>query len=107
MDTDFHYVLGTVRFDVVSPLAWMLAIQQRRGVVGKFWPELPDEVIKALLRIRLEGGINWSIPPKSCWGRRKVPGSGSRTIGTIARKVINATKCGSYHNSVIITNLHQ
>ena len=29
------------------------------GMVGKFWPVLSDETIHDIVRISLEGGINW------------------------------------------------
>jgi aryl-alcohol dehydrogenase-like predicted oxidoreductase len=32
---------------------------KRGNLAGKFWPSLEDEVIREILRLSLEGGINW------------------------------------------------
>ncbi|PWV99726.1 aryl-alcohol dehydrogenase-like predicted oxidoreductase [Paenibacillus cellulosilyticus] len=31
----------------------------RGGIVGKYWPTLPEEQVREIIRICLEGGINW------------------------------------------------
>jgi len=44
----------------VSPIGlgcWQFS--QRRGVVGKFWPTLPEKTVQEIVRVSLEGGINW------------------------------------------------
>ncbi len=45
---------------MVSPIGlgcWQFS--KRRGFVGKFWPELPDEAIKAVIAHQSGRGINW------------------------------------------------
>src|SRR6476620_2251845 len=44
----------------LSPLGlgcWQFS--KGNGMVGKFWPVLGDDVIREIVRISLEGGINW------------------------------------------------
>ena len=44
----------------VSPIGlgcWQFS--KGRGLSGKFWPNLPDEEIEDIVRVSLEGGINW------------------------------------------------
>lgn len=44
----------------VSPIGlgcWQFSKGQ--GLSGKFWPNLPDEEIEDIVRVSLEGGINW------------------------------------------------
>lgn len=90
---------------------------KRRGFVGKFWPELPDEVIKAIVRINLEGGVNW-FDTAEVYGRgasEKALAHALEQLGTSPEKVIIATKwwplgrtASSITNTINerLTNLH-
>ncbi|MCX6246049.1 MAG: aldo/keto reductase [Bacteroidetes bacterium] len=32
---------------------------KRNNLAGKFWPDLDDEMIRSIVRVSLEGGVNW------------------------------------------------
>ncbi len=103
---------------MVSPIGlgcWQFS--KRRGFVGKFWPELPDEAIKAIVRISLEGGINWFDTAEVYgWGAsEKALAQALEQLGTSPEKVIIATKwwplfrtASSITNTINerLTNLH-
>lgn len=80
---------------MVSPIGlgcWQFSKGQ--GIIGKFWPELPDEVIKAIVRICLEGGINWFDTAEAYgWGAsEKALAHALEHAGVSPQKTIIATK---------------
>jgi aryl-alcohol dehydrogenase-like predicted oxidoreductase len=45
---------------MITPIGlgcWQFSKQQ--NMAGKFWPDMGDDLIKQMVKISLEGGINW------------------------------------------------
>lgn len=45
---------------LVSPIGlgcWQFS--KGKGMIGKFWPNIPDEVITEIVKVSIEGGVNW------------------------------------------------
>jgi len=79
----------------VSPIGlgcWQFS--RGRGMSGKFWPNLPDEEIENIVRVSLEGGINW-FDTAEFYGlgqSERALAAALKRLGKIPDDVIIATK---------------
>ncbi|MBD3305407.1 aldo/keto reductase [candidate division KSB3 bacterium] len=80
---------------MVSPIGlgcWQFS--KRRGFAGKFWPVVPDEEITEIVRVSLEGGVNWFDTAEVYgWGEsEKALAQTLEQLGNLPEKTIIATK---------------
>ncbi len=79
----------------VSPLGlgcWQFS--EGKGLIGGYWPALPDEVVEAIVRRSLEGGINWFDTAES-YGEGASEQTLARTLSKLGKQpgeVVVATK---------------
>lgn len=83
---------------------------KRRGISAKFWPTLPQEEIREIVRVSLEGGINWFDTAEVYgWGNSEEALAEALTAaGRAPGQVIVATKwwprmlrtAGSIHRTI-------
>ena len=67
---------------------------KQKNIAGKFWPELEDNLIEKMVRISLEGGINW-FDTAEIYGNgasEKALAASLRNIGKKPGEIIVATK---------------
>jgi len=80
---------------MITPIGlgcWQFSKQQ--NMAGKFWPDMEDELIKQMVKISLEGGINW-FDTAEAYGNgasEKVLAASLRDIGKKPGEIIVATK---------------
>ncbi|TVQ23510.1 MAG: aldo/keto reductase [Spirochaetaceae bacterium] len=53
------YTLGKTEIQVTPVGLGCWQFSQGNGMVGKFWPTLPAEVMSEIVRVSIDGGINW------------------------------------------------
>ena len=80
---------------MVSPIGlgcWQFS--KRKGMGGKFWSGLGDNEIKDIVKVSLEGGINWFDTAEAYgWGESEKALTGSlKILGKSSDKIIIATK---------------
>ena len=71
---------------MLSPLGlgcWQFS--NNKGLVGKFWPALEPESVEKIIRISLEGGINW-FDTAEIYGGGRSEEILSRTLASIATR---------------------
>jgi aryl-alcohol dehydrogenase-like predicted oxidoreductase len=71
---------------------WQFSKQQ--NMAGKFWPEMEDDLIEKMVRISLEGGINW-FDTAELYGNgasEKALAASLRELGKKPGEIIVATK---------------
>lgn len=86
--------LGTSQIQI-SPLGlgcWQFS--KGNGLVGKFWPVLEEAEIKQIIKISLEGGINWFDTAEAYgWGEsEKALDQALKEVGEPANNALVATK---------------
>ena len=80
---------------MISPIGlgcWQFSKQQ--NMAGKFWPDIQDDLIKQMVKISLEGGINW-FDTAEIYGNgasERALASSLTEIGKIPGEIIIATK---------------
>lgn len=80
---------------MVSPIGlgcWQFS--KGKGVIGRYWPTLSSEQIKDIIRVSLEGGINWFDTAEVYgWGEsEKSLVQALTSLGTSPAEVLVATK---------------
>ncbi len=53
------YTLGKTEVHITPVGLGCWQFSQGKGMVGKFWPALPAEVMSEIVRVSIDGGINW------------------------------------------------
>jgi aryl-alcohol dehydrogenase-like predicted oxidoreductase len=79
----------------VSPIGlgcWQFS--QGRGIFGKYWAVLPQEEIESIVRVALEGGINWFDTAEAYGGgaSERALAAALKKLGKTSADVIVATK---------------
>ncbi len=80
---------------MITPIGlgcWQFSKQQ--NMAGKFWPEMEDDLIEKMVRISLEGGINW-FDTAELYGNgasEKALAASLRELGKKPGEIIVATK---------------
>lgn len=79
----------------ISPIGlgcWQFS--KRNGLVGKYWSKLSSEEIKQIVKISLEGGINWFDTAEAYgWGEsEKALDTALKELGSLADHAMIATK---------------
>jgi aryl-alcohol dehydrogenase-like predicted oxidoreductase len=80
---------------MISPIGlgcWQFSKQN--NMAGKFWPNLEDDLIRQMVKISIEGGINW-FDTAEVYGNgasEKAPAESLRDIGKKPGEIIVATK---------------
>lgn len=67
---------------------------KQKNMAGKFWPKMEDDHISRLIRISLEGGINW-FDTAEVYGKgasERVLAASLKDIGKKPGEIIVATK---------------
>jgi aryl-alcohol dehydrogenase-like predicted oxidoreductase len=80
---------------LVSPLGlgcWQFS--QGSGMIGKYWSVLPDEDIESIVRVSLEGGINWFDTAEAYGGgaSERALAAALKKLGKTSADVVVATK---------------
>jgi len=80
---------------MISPIGlgcWQFS--RGSGLVGRYWPELPDDIVREIVRNSLDGGMNW-FDTAEAYGWGESEGTLARTLASLGKTsetVIIATK---------------
>jgi aryl-alcohol dehydrogenase-like predicted oxidoreductase len=80
---------------LVSPIGlgcWQFS--QGRGMIGRYWAILPQEEIESIVRVSLEGGINWFDTAEAYGGgaSERALAAALKNLGKTSADVVVATK---------------
>jgi aryl-alcohol dehydrogenase-like predicted oxidoreductase len=94
MDTLPPRRLGTSDLHVTPIGLGCWQFSRRRGLAGKFWPSLEQETIRRIVKVSLEGGVNWFDTAEVYgWGlSEEALADALRAGGASPESVIIATK---------------